>query len=222
MEWEFLFDICHIDGAKWGQLYCDGAGWYRVNSFTAAGKGLCFGFVLYWYYRASLAVDEQCLHRVKTFSAPYSTTPVSRIEVHKKLEEDTARDNWPQLTKGIFQTVLQHAQHIKMGEEGRGGMGQCESLHLSSQLTFTHGRALLSWWWLNIACWYEVMNEFLALLCLHTGFLLYLMDCLCLNPLISSLLVCIFSPHPTRREEGNRCVELRCWLELNHSMCKWE
>lgn len=37
-----------------------------------------------------LAVAKQCLHKVKVFSASHTTPPESRLEMHKKLEGDTA------------------------------------------------------------------------------------------------------------------------------------
>lgn len=34
---------------------------------------------------------EQCLHQAKAFTAPHTTTPVSEMEVHKKLGGNTGR-----------------------------------------------------------------------------------------------------------------------------------
>ena len=44
------------------------------------------------------------------------------------------------------------------------------------------------------ACRWEVGNEFLVLLCLHVWLLLYLLNCLYLNPRVFSLLLFRFSP----------------------------
>ena len=67
------------------------------------------------------------------------------------------------------------------------------------------------------ACWWEVVNEFLALLCLHMWLLLYLLNCLYLNPCVFSLLLFWFSP-PSHwgGERASSCVVLRCRLGLNH------
>ena len=54
---------------------------------------LCFGFVLKSSVDNTLYVlvtAEQGLHRVKAFSAPHPTPPVSGLGVHKKLGGDTA------------------------------------------------------------------------------------------------------------------------------------
>lgn len=64
---------------------------------------------------AVLATAERCLHSVKALSA----LPVSRLGVHKKLEEDSSVV-WLQLAKTISWTI-QCAQQQKLGEGG--GMG---------------------------------------------------------------------------------------------------
>ena len=66
--------------------------------FTAAGMGLCFGFVLetvliivgFVFVIAVFVIAEQCLHSLRAFSASHSTPPVSRLGVHKELEGDKA------------------------------------------------------------------------------------------------------------------------------------
>ena len=60
--------------------------------FTVASMGLCFGFVLETglIIQGCLVIAEQCLHRVKAFSASHPTPPASRLGVHKKLGGDTA------------------------------------------------------------------------------------------------------------------------------------
>jgi len=57
--------------------------------------------------------------------------------------------------------------------EGRRRKGEhFEFWHLSSQVTVTLAEALLSQKWLNICLQWEVVNEFLILLCLCAQFLL--------------------------------------------------
>ena len=69
------------------------------------------------------------------------------------------------------------------------------------------------------ACRWEVVNEFLVLFCLHAWLLLYLLNCLYLNPRVFSLLPFWFSP-PSHRggEWASSCVVLSCWLGLNHDI----
>ena len=59
--------------------------------FIVASMGLCFGFVLETalIIQGGLVTAEQCLHRVKAFSASHTTPPASRLGVHKKLGGDT-------------------------------------------------------------------------------------------------------------------------------------
>ena len=61
--------------------------------FLVAGIVLCFGFSLRrtLITQDVLVTAEQCLHKVRAFSAPHTTPPVSRLEVHKKLGGDMAR-----------------------------------------------------------------------------------------------------------------------------------
>ena len=55
--------------------------------FRVASVGLCFGFVLETVLitQGYFLVAEQGLHRVKAFSVPHPTPPVSRLGVHKEL-----------------------------------------------------------------------------------------------------------------------------------------
>lgn len=57
-------------------------------------------------------------------------------------------DSQPQVTKGIFQTIQHHTQHIELEEE-RGKRGYLEKWWFSSQVTITHDGALLSRGWLE-------------------------------------------------------------------------
>ena len=47
-----------------------------------------------------LVTAEQCLHRVKAFSASHTTPPASRLGVHEKLGGDTAGTADPNCPKG--------------------------------------------------------------------------------------------------------------------------
>ena len=60
---------------------------------------------MFLLYRGVFVTAEQCFHRVKAFSAPHTTLPVSGLGVHKELGGDTAGTADPNLTKGIFHTV---------------------------------------------------------------------------------------------------------------------
>jgi len=61
-----------------------------LTFFTAAHMVPCFGYVT---KTNVLAIAEQCLHSIKSFSDPvsYSVLTVSRLEAGKRLGEDTAR-----------------------------------------------------------------------------------------------------------------------------------
>ena len=66
------------------------------------------------------------------------------------------------------------------------------------------------------ACRWEVVNEFLVLLCLRAQLLFYLLNCLYLNPRVFSLLVFWFSPSHLGGEWVSGYVVLSCRLGLNH------
>ena len=106
--------------------------------------------------------------------------------------------SWPQLTKMIFHTIWCHAQHIKLGEEEGSGGGHSEWCRLSITLPlcmmepcFPGDGWTSAWQW-------KVVNEFLVLLCLRPWLLLYLLNCLYLNPRVFSLLLFWPSPPPHR------------------------
>jgi len=73
--------------------------------FIVADMGLCFGFLLKTVLitQGSFSTAEQCLHRVKTFSAPHTTPPASRLGDTRSWEGTQL--GLPQMAKGIFQTV---------------------------------------------------------------------------------------------------------------------
>jgi len=105
-----------------------------------------------------------------------------------------SRDSWPHLTKGIFHSMWHHAQHVKLGKEaGRGG-GRWEWWHLASQVTGHVMEPCFPGDGWTPACQREVVKEFLVLLCLCAQLLLYLLNCLYLNPQVLSLLPLWFSP----------------------------
>lgn len=60
------------------------------------------------------------LSSLQAFSLSHPTSAVRRLGVHKKMREDTARTADSQVTKGKYQTIWHHVQHIEPGvEEGR-------------------------------------------------------------------------------------------------------
>ena len=112
---------------------------------------LCFGFIM----KTVLMITQRCFSycwAVLTQSeglfcfSPYSTS--EEAGGGQEAGRGHSQDSWPQLTKGIFQTIGCHAQHIKLGAEvGRGGCS--EWWRLPSQVTVRRDGALLSWRWLN-------------------------------------------------------------------------
>jgi len=50
---------------------------------------------MHWLHTDVLAVAEQCLHRIKGFSASHAALSPQRPEAHKELREDTARAAGP-------------------------------------------------------------------------------------------------------------------------------
>ena len=81
------------------------------------------------------------------------------------------------------------------------------------------------------ACRWEVVNEFLVLLCLHAWLLLYLLTCLYLNPRVFSLFLCRFSPPSHQGGVSERLcgaslpagVKLQHWIltRLLKNRCVW-
>lgn len=114
----------------------------------------------------------------------------------------------------IFHTTEGHAQYIKLWEEGR--RRYLERQCLSSQVTITHDRILLSWRWPNICPW-EGVKQFLVLLCLSAWLLLCLLNCLHLNPKFSDFYPSDSLPHPTRGVSEQLCeAELSFGIKPQH------
>ena len=167
----------------------------ELVSFRVASMGLCFGFVL-----ETVLITQGC---VSSCWAGLTQRQGLCCCSHLPTSEEAggargagrghSRDSCPQLTPGMFQTIWRRAQHRELGEEG--GRGGCwEWRRLSAQVTVTCDGALLSWRWLDTCLPWEVLNEFLGLLCLCAWLLLYLLNCLYLNPWVFSLLCFQFSP----------------------------
>lgn len=70
------------------------------------------------------------------------------------------------------------------------------------------------------AWWREEVSKFLILFWLHSQFLLYLLNCLCLNPQVLSLLPFSSSPHPIWGEWASSFVVLSSLLGLNYNRKK--
>ena len=109
--------------------------------------------------------------------------------------EGTQLGQLTQLTKWILHNIQHHAQHTKQGEEeGRGGTFRVMALVFRCYMMEP---CFPGEGW-TPACWWEVVNEFLILLCLHVQLLLYLLNCLFLKSWVFSLLPFWFS-RPTHQ-----------------------
>ena len=90
---------------------------------------------------------------------------------------------------------------------GRRRKGGCLELwHLSSQVAVTGDGAQLSWGWPNTCLRWELVNEFLGLLCLRVWLLLHLLSCLYIRPRVFSLLLFQFSLPSWCRESERAAV----------------
>ena len=125
-------------------------------------------------------------------------------------------DSWPQLTKGIFQTMWRHAQHIKLGEEeGRGGTFRVMVFVFPSNRYVWW--SLASWRWLNTCLPMgssEWIPYFALLAC--TAFALPIKLFLSQPTSFLTFTLLILSPIPPWREWASGCVVLSCQLRLNH------
>jgi len=65
--------------------FCTGLGWGRFKYLHGSLYGVMFSIC-----DENGVIAEQCLHRVKAFSAAHITPPVSRLSMHKELGGDTA------------------------------------------------------------------------------------------------------------------------------------
>ena len=63
--------------------------------FIVAGMGLCFGFVLETalLIQGCFVIAEQCLHRVKAFSASHPTPPANRLGAVQEVGRGHSRDS---------------------------------------------------------------------------------------------------------------------------------
>jgi len=126
-------------------------------------------------------------------------------------------DSWFWLTKGIFHTLCCPTQQQKLWGSRRKGRdvwsyGVClpkELLHIREPCFPGDG-------WTS-ACWWEAVNEFLGLICLHMYFLLYLLNRLYLNPWVLRFYTSDCLKNPTAGEWANGCVGLSCILGLKHN-----
>lgn len=81
--------------------------------------------------------------------------------IHHCICDAISWDSWPQLTRGTFQTLQHHTQHLKLGEEGRRGW----SLYRSGYLCLF--QSVMEPSFPGDGFPWEEVNEFLALLCSH-------------------------------------------------------
>ena len=143
----------------------------------------------------------------------FCSAPHARVQAGRGDMAGTADPGWPKWHSTPYDITLSIESWGKE-EEGRGTC--LEWCCLSSRVTITRDGALLSWRWLNRACWREAVNEFLVWLCLHEWLLLYLLNYLYLNPRVFSLLPFQFSPHPSRGKRASGCLVLSCQLGWSH------
>ena len=150
---------------------------------------------------------------MNTFSASHPTPPASRLGLHKKLGVDaagTADPNWPKGYSILCDVILKHG--------GRRKKGVCsEWWHLSSQVTITRDGALLSWRWLNTCLPMgsaERIPCFALLACM--AFTLPIKLSLSQPTSFFTFTLLILSPIPLWGKWVSECMELGCWLGLNH------
>ena len=103
----------------------------------------------------------------------------------------------------------------KCCDKGRERKGHLEWWRLPSQETITRDEPCFpgsSW---TPACWWEAVNSFLGLQCFCVQLLLYLVNCLYLNPLFPLFNLPDSLPNPTWGEQVWSCVGLCCLPGLN-------
>lgn len=66
-----------------------------------------------------LVLVEQHLSRVKAFSSSHPTR--DQAEGAQGVRRGQSQDSWLQLTRGLFHTLRNHAQHMRRREEGGRG-----------------------------------------------------------------------------------------------------
>jgi len=93
-------------------------------------------------------VAEQCLHRVKAFSASQITPLQTGWECTKSWRRTQPGQLTPTDQRDILYHMMSHSATKAGGRRRKGGCS--EFWPLSSQVTITRDGALLSWRWLNI------------------------------------------------------------------------
>lgn len=149
-----------------------------------------------------LSCCRAVLHRAKAFSAPCAALPARRLGVHRELGGDTASTGGPGWPKGYLISLCHPIIVVSKkswGKEGRSG-GHSQCWHLSSQEIVLHDEPCFPGSGWTPACIWDVVNEFLALLCM--GLLLSLVN---LSLVVSTQKFSHFYlsnslPHPTRGE----------------------
>lgn len=125
-------------------------------------------------------------------------------------------DSWSQLTKRTFHSIWHHGQHMKCEKKKEGVEVWNKGICIPKLLLRVMEPCFSGGGWTS-ACPWEAVNEFLDLLCLCVGLLLYLIICPYLNPW--GLLAFYHSNSllpPTRREWASSYMGLSCQLRLNH------
>lgn len=111
--------LSHFLSSLWSVLVWTGI---ELIFFTASSVRWQFGFVLEVAQilpQEYFHIAEQPFYRAKTFSAPQPIPQMRTLGMHKELGE-SQWDSWPWLAKGTSYTIWHHAQHVSLGEEGRG------------------------------------------------------------------------------------------------------
>lgn len=126
-----------------------------------------------------------------------------------------ADTNWP---KGwIFYCMWHHAQHTKLREEtGMGEKFETMAFVFMSNLYMWRSPVLLGMAEHLLALEKQWVGFALVLICLCLQFLLYLLNYLCLNTQVSSLLLFLFPPLPHCWSVSSVCGVFSCWMNLNH------
>jgi len=185
--------------------------------FRVARMRLCFGFVL-----ETALITQGC------FSYCWAAFTQSQSlfgSSHRPASEwaggaqesgrGRSQDSWPQLAKGILHATRHHARHTKLGKKEAGGHFGMMAFVFPSNRYPWWSPAFLEvaehWpadgkWWINSLFWFACAQ-----------LLLYLLNCLYLNPRVSSLLRFWSSPTSHQGEWVSSCVVLSCQLELNHN-----
>lgn len=140
----------------------------KLILFTVPIVGLSFGFVL-----EPILITQECFSyswagftQGKAFSAPQSTPPARRLRMHKELGGDTAKAGYHSWQKGYPRLF---------GITGRDKGSRSDGTCLSKSLLCLIGPCIPGHVWTPASPW-EVVNQFLASLCLCAQFFLYLLN----------------------------------------------